>query len=314
MKRRILICEEIAQEVKEFILQSNIDIKYGSSTNEENVIREISDCDAVLVRTLKITRDIIEHAPKLKVIAKHGVGCDSIDCVAAKEYGIPIVYTPGANAQSVAEHTISLMLACARSLRKANIEYEKGNYYVKNQLDIQEISGKKLGLVGCGNIAQKVAKIAKFGFDMDVMAYDKYNPQFPDYISKYEKLEDLLAISDIVSVHIPGGEKNKNLFNYELFSLMKNSAIFINTARGDIVNTTDLIFALENNQIYAAGLDVTEPEPIKCDSQLFKNPNIIVSPHIGATSKEAMIRMGMECIKGVNDVFDGVRPRNLYEE
>jgi len=310
---KILISERVSDETIEFLEANNVEVKAGTGLEHHTVLDEIQDCDAVMVRVMKIDRDIIEHAPKLKVIAKHGVGCDSIDTEAASEFNIPVVYAPGSNSLSVAEHTIALMLSCAHCMRQANMGYAEGNYHIKDSLSISEISGKILGLIGCGNVALHVARIAQFGFDMQILGYDPLtNRTIPDYINRVDAVEDLIPESDFISIHIPETADNANYFDIEKFSLMKKSAFLINTARGNVIDTEALLSCLNADKIAGAGLDVSNPEPVPSDSELFLKREILLTPHIGAASHESMVRMGRMAAEGVVDVLHGKKPQYVF--
>lgn len=310
---KILISEKVADETIKYLEGHDIEVKKGRGLDHQTICEDIRDCDAVMVRVMKIDRHILENARKLKVIAKHGVGCDSIDCDAAAELGIPVVFAPGSNSLSVAEHTMALILSCAHCIRQANIEYFEGCYNVKDVLAISEISGKTLGLIGCGNVALHVARMARFGFGMVVMGYDPFNRKvIPDYIQMEHSLEKIISRSDFVSLHIPATDENINFFDNTKMTLMKPTAYIINTARGDVLNTQDLIDSIDEKKIAGAGLDVCFHEPADPKSALFKRRNILLTPHIGAASKESMVRMGIMAAEGVVDVLNGRLPKNLY--
>lgn len=309
---RILITEEVAQETIEYLEKHGINVKRGSGLDEETIIRDIHDCDAVMVRVMRITRTVIENAPNLRIIAKHGVGCDSIDLSAADQRGIMVINTPGANTESVAEHTMALILACARNLRQANMEYSKGNYGIRDSLEICEISKKTLALVGFGQIAQEVAKKAYYGFNMRVIAYThrKKDNSVPDYVEIYEDLCLLASEADFMSIHISGIEENRGFINFSLINRMKATAYIINTSRGFVVDTEALVSAVEAGRIAGAGLDVCDPEPVGNGSILFTNPRIILTPHCGAASRESMIRMGLQASEKVVGLFKKEDRRN----
>ncbi len=311
--QKILISEKVAEETIDYLITHGIEIKYGRGVDHETICEDIQDCDAVMVRIMCVDKDIIESAPKLKVIAKHGVGCDTIDVKAASERGIFVVYAPGSNSLSVAEHTMTLMLSCAHCIREANMEYARGNYNVKDELFISEISGKALGLIGCGNVALHVGRMAHFGFNMKVLGYDHVKKEgIPEYIHMTDSVDDLITESDFISLHIPGTQDNINYFDIQKFKLMKKKAILINTARGEVLDTQALIESLEKNRILGAGLDVSNPEPTTSDSELFGRKDVLLTPHIGAASRDAMIRMGLIAAEGVVDVLNGRKPRYIY--
>lgn len=302
MKHKILINEKVSDEAIDFLKKNNIDIKNGVGFNDQEIIEELKDCDGVLVRRIKINKNIIDNCPNLKLIAKHGTGLDGIDVEYAKSKNIEIIHTAGLNANSVAEHTMSLILACAKQLRVLNNEYEKGDFSIKDKANIIELKGKTLGLIGYGNIARIVSSIAHFGFNMKVIVYDPYiNIDVQKYINMVNDINYLLSNSDFISIHIPGGANNNNLINKEKLIKMKSSAYIINTSRGNIVNEDDLIWAIENKKIAGAGLDVCANEPEKSNSKLFLLKNILLTPHVGGSSKEAMENIGLDIAKQIVD-------------
>ena len=310
---KILISEKVAEDTIKYLENNGVIVKHGHGLDRETICEDICDCDAVMVRTMRIDRHVLERAPRLKVIAKHGVGCDSIDLVSAERMGIPVVYSPGSNSLSVAEHTIALMLSCAHCIHKANRSYSEGNYCIKDTLDITEISGKTLGLLGLGNVALHVARIANLGFDMRIKGFSKHNDKvLPSYIERVKIIDDIFREADFISLHIPVNTETKDLINRSQITKMKKSAFLINTARGEIVNTEDLIKSLESGDIAGAGLDVSSPEPCLPDSKLFSLDNVVLTPHIGASSKESMVRMGLMAAEGVVDVLNGRKPRYIY--
>lgn len=313
MTHRILICEGVAPEVLDYFRENGIEIKRGIRTDENSLIHDLRDCDAVLVRTLRITEYVITNSPRLKVIAKHGTGCDSIDVEAAHRCNIPIVYSPGANARSVAEHTIMLMLACSKKIKLLCSEYEKGNYQIKNSLALFDLQDKQLGLIGFGNVARIVAKIAKYGFDMKVVVFDPHVDiqNAPEYVRMVSSVEELVVCSDFVSIHVPLTESTKTMIDEKVLSLMKKSAYFINTSRGEIVDAVSLERAIAEGRIAGAGLDVSVPEPYM-GGTLFESPNVILTPHSAASTNESMIRMGMIAARGVVDVLSGRKPEYEY--
>lgn len=311
MKHKILISEKVAEETINMLEENHMEIKYGRGISENDVIEDIKDCDAVMVRVLPITKKVLDNAPNLKIIAKHGVGCDSIDIEEAHRRGIPVVYAPGSNSQSVAEHTMALILACARHLKETNLGYAKGDYQIKNRISFSEISGKTLSIIGFGNIAKMVAAMAYHGFNMRIVAYDT-NPNIsgiPEYVQICSDINEVFSMGDFVSVHIPGTSDNTGFINYDLLCKMKSTSFIINTSRGNVIDTNDLLRAIDNKIIAGAGLDVCDPEPAPVGSKLFTDPRIILTPHSAAASKESMINMGKIAAQGVIDFLGGKPPK-----
>lgn len=305
MKHKILINEKISDEAIKYFLSNGIEVKKGFGFSDEQLIEELKDCDAFLVRTTEISNNVIDNCPNLKVIAKHGTGLDGVDVEYANSKGIKVISAPGLNANSVAEHTISLILACAKHLKETTYEYSKGNYSIKDSVVISEISNKTLGLIGYGNIAQRVAKMTHFGFDMNIIVYDPYINKscISNYVNVVDDVNELLSSSDFVSIHIPANNKNEKFINKDKLSKMKRSAFLINTSRGNIVDENELINAVENGVIAGAGLDVCLNEKANKDSKLFSLSNIILTPHIGGASKEALDNVGLNLANQIVNIL-----------
>lgn len=285
----------------------------GNYLDMDGYIRELEALkpDAIMCRTEPITAAMMDAAaPNLKVIGKHGVGIDNIDLNAATERGIRVVYAPGQNAQSVAEQTVFLMLACARRHQYVDRQFRGGNYKVRFGLTHTfELKGQTLGLIGCGRIGRILAGIAKRGFEMNVIGYDPYARQeeLPD-ITLVDTKEELFRQSDFVSLHLPSTPESKHSIGLEQFKLMKPTASFINASRGDIVREEELIQAMQQNVIACAGLDVTEQEPLPLDSPLYSLDNVILTPHTSATTEQAIRRCCTVVAEQIVDVIYGREP------
>ena len=259
-------------------------------------IDNYSIVEAVIVRTFKMTKEVIDQMPNLKIIAKHGVGVDNIDLEYAKNRGIKVTNTPDANMHSVSELVIGLALNCARKISLSQKMLEKGKS--KNspvELAGFEIQEKTIGLIGLGRIGTLVGHKLKAAFNMNVLVFDPYTSELicsQEGFTKYESLEDLLKESDIVSISVPLTKDTENLISARELSLMKKNAILINTSRGKVINEQDLYHALQNGEIFGAALDVFAEEPIFKDHPLLTCNNFIGTPHNGANTVDALIRMG----------------------
>lgn len=269
--------------------------------------QDLKSFDAVIVGVQKITREMLENS-SIKIIAKHGVGIDNIDLQAATELGIPVTITPNANAVSVAELTIGLIFALARKL----VELHKTLYEKRQFISFVgvELLGKTLGVVGFGAIGREVAKRAVC-LGMRVLVYDPYvqEESLQQIGAEKVELDELLKQSDFVSLHVPLNESTRNLIDRNKISLMKKTAYLINTARAGVISEAALIEALKNGQIAGAALDVFEPEPLPADSPLFDCPNLILTPHVGAHTFEAILRMNMMAAESIVDFFNGKIPK-----
>ncbi len=314
MRHRVLLVEKIHQ-VGIDMLQKEAEVVFASSTDPERLKQEVQDCDAVIVRVTPFPASVINEASKLKVIGRHGVGYDNVDIEAAAGRGIPVVYAPGSNDISVAEHAVGLMVALAKYITEANSALKsEGNYGFRFLVKTVELYNKTLGIVGLGQIGRKVAHICKNGFNMKVIAYDKYvnrEEAISLGVLPVESLDDLLAASDFVSLHVPATPDNYYMIGKSQLEKMKRTAYLINTARGTVVDEKALVAALEQKVIAGAALDVFECEPPARDNPLFSLANVVVSPHMSAHSEEGLIRMATVVSKGVLDVLNGRVPEHI---
>lgn len=293
-------------EPVEYLEKSGFEIV--RAPDKEELSRFIDRVDALIIGGLPLTSELIERS-SLKIIAKHGVGVDNIDLESATKKGIPVTITKGANSNSVAELTISFILALSRNITKAHSElYERKNW---GDFVGIEIMGKTLGLIGLGSIGKKVAKKA-MALGMRVIAFDKNIDEA--FVEKYGisvfDIDTILKESDFVSVHVPLTDETKYLINGDKLRLMKKTAFLINTSRGGVVKEKDLAEALENNLIAGAALDVFEDEPLE-NSPLFECENVILTPHIGAHTFEAIYNMNMMAARSIVDFFNGKIPGNI---
>ncbi len=310
MKYKVLIPQDIPQDAKQCLVDRGYEIKMGNGITVEELSRDVADCDAIVARTAHFTEEVLKAGKRLKVISRFGVGVENIDLKAAEKLGIWVTNTPLANVSSVAEHTIGLILACAKNIVSCDRELRKGNFQIRSQLTGVDLEGKVLGLIGLGRIGTMVAKKAIFGHDMKVLAYDPY--VYRDHvIPEIEITEDLKLIfkkSDFISIHLPVTPETRKIVGKKEFGLMKPTAYFINCARGEVIDEVALIEALQINRIAGAAIDVFDPEPPASDNKLFELENIIVTPHNAALTKEAYLRMGLHAARGIEEVLAGRKP------
>lgn len=299
------------------------DIEVAPNPSEDTLVNLIGDFDALVVRSSKVTGNIIRAGKKLKVIGRHGMGLDNIDVEAATNSGVVIVNTPHANVQSVAEHVLAVLLSLCKRLSEADQALRRGVFDREGSLpglvnklgfNTVELSGKTMGLVGFGKISSRVAQICKQGFDMRVCAYDRYLPAekiSAAGVRPVESLQEVFSDADFISVHLPLTPETKNLIGIELLSLMKPSAVIINTSRGGIINEIDLYRVVEERRIAGAAVDVFDQEPPPANHPLFSLDNIIVTPHMAAMSDGALERMALDVAAGVIAVLRGEKPEYL---
>ena len=272
------------------------------------------EVEAIILRVFPVDAALMDKLPNLKIISKHGVGCNTIDLDAAKERGIIVTNTPGANANSVAELIVGLMLDICRNISVADRKSQAGEFasIAPAEMTGIELTGKTLGLIGAGNIARIVGKILVGGFDCNVIAYDPYMPAEAMESFGYKKIEtvdEVIERADIVNVSVPLTPETENLISGASFDKFKPSAILVNAARGGIVNEADLYEALKAGKLHAAACDafVSEP-PTANNTNLYELDNFIGTPHIGAGTEEALVRMGEESVANVITVLEGGEP------
>lgn len=292
------------------LLEKKCDLVYAKSFDEKDIIDQVSDVDAIIIRANgAVTEKIIEAAAQLKAIGRHGVGLDAVDMDAARKRGVKVVYTPQANKESVAEHFVALALMLAKKIRPADIALRDRNWQARYELIGTELSGKTLGILGFGRIGQQTARICKNGFAMRIRYYDQM--AFPAAETELEASrvdeKSLFKQADLISINLPLLPETRHFVNADLLKLMKPTAFLINMARGPIWNEADVVEMLQANRIAGAGTDVYEVEPVTADNPLLKLDNFVGTPHMSAHTEEAMIRMSMVA-RDVLAVLEGREP------
>ena len=310
---KILIPQDIAQEGKDFLIENGYEIKMGSGFSKEDLIRDVADCEAVLVRTAVISSEVIEAGKNLKVISRHGVGYDNVEIKRAEELGIWVTNAPESNAGTVAEHTLIMMGALAKNIINIDNATRNEDFAIRTRQYGVDMAGKVLGVAGVGKIGSIVAKRASLAFGMKVIGYDPYlsKEKFPEEIEKVDKWIDLISQADFISLHLPGTEETNNIVGKAEFNAMKESAFLINCARGSLINEEDLVEALKSKKIAGAGLDVLKEEPHAKDNPLFTFDNVIFTPHCSSNTRECSIRMAVHAAMGIHDVLSGKSPQWL---
>ncbi len=306
---KILLYEDM-HEAGKAILSEKAEILFATSLEESSLIKEVKEVEGIIVRANgKVSRKMMESAPKLKVIGRHGVGMENIDLEAATEKGIWVVNTPDANDLSVAEHFFGLALILSKMLMKADIALREGRFEVRYQYIGKELHEKTLGILGFGRIGRAVGRIGHKGFDMKVLYYDAVRYEETEKEIKAEKvgLEELLTRSDYISINLPMLPATKGLLKAREFGLMKPSAYIINLARGPIWDERDLYAVLKEGKIAGAGSDVYEVEPAAKDHPLFQLENFVGTPHMAAHTHEALRRMSLVA-EDIIRVLDGKAP------
>ena len=255
----------------------------------------------------------LERAPHLRVIARTGIGYDGVDVVAASQRGVAVCNTPDGPTVSTAEHAVTLMLAVAKRVKPAEAALRSGTtagYFGRH--DGIELDGKVLGLVGFGRIARRVARIAE-GLGMRVVVFDPYldAAAVPPSIRRAETLADVLGTADVVSVHVPLTDASRGMFGAAQFASMKPGAVFVNTARGGLVDADALLAALASGHLFGAGLDVTSPEPLPVGHPLLERDDVVVTPHVASATVDGKERILRAAFEQAMAVLDGRRPEHL---
>ncbi|MEJ5377884.1 MAG: hydroxyacid dehydrogenase [bacterium] len=294
-KPKVLLYEPI-HEAGTKILAQRCELVYADSLDEARLLELVGDVSGILIRfNGKVTRRIMEAAPGLRVIGRHGVGLENVDLQAAKERNIQVVYTPQANAVSVAEHFLGLALALAKHIPEADQAVREGRWNVRHELVSRELHGKTLGILGLGRIGMQTARLCKMGLDMRVIYFDVKN--FPEaeekLAAKRVQLRELFSEADLVAIHLPLVSQTHHLVDRNLLRLMKPTAYIVNLARGPIWKEEDLAEALQKGWIAGAASDVFEEEPPPQAHPLLSLKNFLATPHSAAHTEESLIRMSL---------------------
>ncbi len=272
---------------------------------EERMLELAGDLDGALCGDDAFTRDVIEKMlPRLKVISKYGIGLDKIDLDACNEHKLPVLFTPGVNHTTVAEHAFCLLLAGVRNLIPSVDSTREGGW---KRLTGNELWTKSIGIVGLGRIGQEVAKRA-LGFEMEVHGFDIYWPdafakEHP--VTRHESALDVLKVADVVTLHTNLNEDTHHLINSDSLATMKDGAWLINTSRGELVDTDAVVAALDSGKLAGYVTDVLDEEPPRADHPLLKHPKAIVTPHIGSRTYESVPRQAMRATTNLVNFFAG---------
>lgn len=308
---KILLPQEIMQEGRELLEKAGHELIKGRGFETEDVLEDMKayQPDAMIVRITPITREVIEANPNLKVLVRHGAGFDTVDLKACHDHGVQTLYAPVANSTSVAETALLLILECSRNVTVLHKTWVTDFYKAKLKVRKNTVSGKTLGLIGCGNIGSRLAKRAA-ALEMNVLAYDPFKPaaDFPDCVEVVRDLDRIFRESDYVSLHTPNTPLTKNMVNKERLAMMKPTAFLINTARGGCVVEEELYEACKNGVIAGAGLDAIRQEPVDPKNPLLTLDNVIIYPHIGGNTEEAAHRASYFSAMGIEEVYEGKQP------
>jgi D-3-phosphoglycerate dehydrogenase len=298
---KVLIADKLSAQAINVFKQKGVQADVKTGLTPEELLKIAADYDGIAVRSAtKITKDVLAVAKNLKVVGRAGIGVDNVDIPAATAAGVVVMNTPFGNSVTTAEHAIAMMMALARDIPEANNSTHAGKWE-KNRFMGVEISGKTLGLIGAGNIGSIVADRAQ-GLKMKVIAYDPFLSKERAEQMNLEKVEldTLLERSDFITLHTPLTETTKNILNKNTLKMCKKGVRIINCARGGLVNEADLKEALESGQVAGVALDVFEEEPAK-SNPLFGMPNVVCTPHLGASTNEAQENVAVQVAEQMAD-------------
>ena len=286
---KVLISDSLDNIASEILIKNNISVDTKTNLSPEELKKIIDNYDGLIIRSAtKVRKDLIDSLSNLKIIGRAGAGVDNVDVEAAKNKNIIVMNTPGGNTNATAEHTIGLIFALLRKITAANETTHKG-LWEKKKLKGNEIKGKKIGIVGFGNVGKRVAEISNV-LGMHVSIFSSYFKTIKDSYPEYNScsIDEIIKDSDIISFHCKPNKDGNPIMNKNHLSLMKKNCIIINTARGNLVDENDLKNALEKKEIKGAALDVFKNEPLE-ESGFYNLDNIILTPHIAASTDEAQI-------------------------
>ncbi len=308
MRPVVLLTHSIHQEAMQ-ALQAEADVRVLADPSSEGLMREIESAHALLVR-MPIPPEAIRAGRQLRVVARHGVGLDYIPVDVCTELGIPVVFTPDANTESVAEHVLGTLIGLTHQIAQADRLVRAGRWGDRDGLMGSDIRSRTLGIVGVGRIGARVAEICRGAFGMRILGHD---PQLGDEVLRARgvepcALDTLLAQSDFVTLHTPSTPQTRHLIDAPALARMKRGAILINHARGALVDTQALTAALRSGQLGGAAVDVLEVEPPPATLELLQLENVIVTPHSAALTEGAMRRMGGDASADILRVLRGEAP------
>jgi len=313
-KFTVVVTEPIHPAGIQFLADAGVEVVQLPPGSDEVALMEVAPgADAFITRgSIKVTRQIMEASPRLKAVGVHGVGCDHVDLQAAKELGKVVLNTPAALTETVAEMTLALMLALTRRVVSADKAVRAGKWTRKyGDLIGSELLDKTIGIIGLGRIGAAVARRLK-SFKVELLYYDVANrPEVESELGVMRvDLDTLFRASDIITLHTPHTPQTRNLVSKRVFNLMKDGVYLVNTARGKIIDQSALIDALKKGKVAGAALDVFEEEPLDPSNPLTSMDNVILTPHLAASSREAMRRMAVQVAEGVMAVLRGGTPES----
>ena len=308
---KVLASDKIAEIGLLMFKNAGIEAEMKTGLSEDEIVKIIPQYDALIVRSeTKVTPKIIEAGKNLKIIGRAGVGVDNVDLPTATKNGVIVVNSPEGNTVAAAEHSFAMLLSMARQIPQAYSKLKSGVWDKKTFKGV-EVLNKTLGVVGLGKIGRRVASYA-IGMGMNVVVFDPYvTEEYAKSIGvELKTLEDLVKISDFITLHIPKTKETANLINADMIAKMKKGVRIVNVARGGIINEQDLYDALKSGHVAAAALDVFEKEPTPSDNPLLTLDNIVVTPHLGASTVEAQVNVAVDVVEQIIEVLKGGSARS----
>ena len=312
-KFKVLLFEPIHQVGLDYLAQNEAEVTYAAGFEPDQIVAAVGDVDAIIARAQGyIDGTVMDNAPRLKVVGRHGIGVDNIDVPAATDRGVFVLNTPGAPVEAVAEYIAMGMVAFTRHVVQSDHATRNGDWAYRNQSHGPELLGKTLGIVGFGRIGRRTAEICGLGFGMKILYADAISadPEEEKRLNARQvDLDELLATSDFISLNVPLLDSTHHLIDATAFSKMQPHACLVNCSRGPVIQENALIEALESQKIAGAVIDVYEQEPISPDNPLLKLKNVLLSPHCSGHSVEAAQKMSMVA-EDILRVLNGQKPHN----
>ena len=276
------------------------------SDQDDNYKNVLNLYDALILKMTKVDQEFIDLSKNLKIIARHGVGYNNVDLDVINKKKIPLFIVGDVNSTSVAEHTFGLIINIAKKINFYDSEVRSNNFEIRNSFNSRDLNKKNILIFGYGRIGKKVADICNF-FNMNVFVYDKFLKleNLSNNTKIVNNINDNLSIYDFISLHIPFSNSEKALIDKTFLNKLKSDCAIINTSRGDLINENDLIFHLNENKNFYAGLDVFNPEPPHSKNELLKLKNTILTPHSAAYTEECLSEMSLHCAINIENFFKG---------
>lgn len=306
---KVIVTDEISEKGLELLQKDprvHLDVRLGLETSELHQL--IGDYDAIITRSgTQVDAELLNHAKKLKIVARAGVGIDNVDVTAASERGIIVVNAPFGNTNSAAEHSMAILLSMCRNVPDANASLKSGQWQ-RAPFTGHELKHKTMGIIGLGKVGGRVALRAR-AFEMDVVVYDPYisEKRAVDFGTRLVSLDELVGMADVISVHTPLNEETRDLITAEHFAKMKNGVLIVNCARGGIINESAMLEALESDKVAGAAFDVWSEEPPKSEvlKKMIAHPRMVVTPHLGANTFEAQTNVAIDVSREILNLLDG---------